>query len=249
MPQNFRKSLIIHKEDLKTGKILRARSIQEAITWPSGPSQSERTLHPIWKGEGYEVGAGKPGKEAKEGRALPNSNDMWPYVKKDGTFPANDATFSNIFREFEHMGKKSEHSLELLGCLLVRSAYMLDHVETDEGIKYVPPEDIVTEIRKEIPLTYHVPLAVFLQYIDAIALNEDVKYYTKGLDRGKSYNIGAGRQNNLLTCARLIAVLLKREGLVDFADGFSRNRGVSAMSFARSKECFPYLNEKSTEKD
>lgn len=246
MSKNFRKSLVIKKEDLKAGKLLRAKSIEEAISWPTGPSQEKRKLHAIWRGEGYEVGAGKPGKEAKAGRALPNANDMWPYIKKKGAFPANDATFSSIFREFEHMSKRSEHSLELLGSLLVRSAYMLDHVQgPGGGIYYAPPQDIVEEISKEIPMMYGVPLIVFLHYIDTIALNEDVKYFTKGKDRGKPYGIGAGRQNNLLTCARLIAVLLKKEGLVDFADGFSRNRGVSAMSFARSKECFPFLIEKS----
>ena len=195
------------------------------------------------------MGAGKPGKEAKEGRALPNSNDMWPYVKKNGSFPGNDATFANIFREFEHMEKKSVHSLELLGSLLVRSAYMLDHVQSEIDIVYAPPQDIVEEISRDIPLALGFPLIVFLQYIDTIALNEDVKYYTKGIDRGKPYGTGAGRQNNLLTCARLIAVLLHRESIVEFADGFSRNRGVSAMSFARSKECFPYLKENSKDKE
>lgn len=249
MQKNYRKSLVIHKENVKAGKLLRKKSIQDAIVWPTGPSQTDRALHPIWRWEDFEVGAGKPGKEAKEGRALLNANDMWPYVKKNGTFPTDDATFANIFREFEHMEKKSVHSLELLGSLLVRSAYMLDHEQTDTDIKYVPPQDIIDEISADIPVAYGLPLSVFLQYIDTIALNEDVKYYTKGLDRGRPYGTGAGRQNNLLTCARLIAVLLKRESLVDFADGFSRNRGVSAMSFARSKECFPYLNEKGSDKE
>ncbi|MEK7100980.1 MAG: hypothetical protein AAB921_02675, partial [Patescibacteria group bacterium] len=205
MTQNFRKTLVISKEDLKAGKLLRSKSIQDSITWATGPSQSERALHPIWHWEDYEVGAGKPGKEAKEGRALPNSNDMWPYVKKNGSFPGNDATFANIFREFEHMEKKSVHSLELLGSLLVRSAYMLDHVQSEIDIVYAPPQDIVEEISRDIPLALGFPLIVFLQYIDTIALNEDVKYYTKGIDRGKPYGTGAGRQNNLLTCARLIA--------------------------------------------
>jgi hypothetical protein len=249
MVQNYRKSLVIKKEDLKAAKVLRAKSIQDAITWPKGVSQSERVFHPLWHWGEYEVGAGKPGKEAKEGRALPNANDMWPYVRKSGSFPTNDATFANIFREFEHMEKKSVHSLELLGSLLVRSAYMLNHIQSDNDIVYAPPQDIIDEISKDIPNAYQVPLVVFLHYIDTIALNEDVKYYTKAADRGKPYGIGAGRQNNLLTCARLIAVLLKRESIVDFADGFSRNRGVSAMSFARSKECFPYLNEKGSDKE
>jgi hypothetical protein len=90
---------------------------------------------------------------------------------------------------------------------------------------------------------YGVPLEVFLRYIDTIALNEEVKYHTKGIARGKPYGKGAGRENNLLTCARLIAVLLKRESLVDFADGFSRNRGVSTLSLSRARELFPMLNE------
>ena len=48
------------------------------------------------------------------------------------------------------------------------------------------------------------PPIVFLQYIDAIALNEDVKYYSKGKNL-KHQNTGG--KNNYLTYVMITAVM------------------------------------------
>ena len=118
---------------------------------------------------------------------------------------------------------------------------MLDHVEREGLIIYEPPVKVLNEIIKDIPTAYGVPIEVFLQYLEAIALNEDVKYATKGQLRGKPYGPGAGRMNNLSSCAHLIAVLLERADLIDYAYGYSQMRGVSPLTFKRALEYFPLL--------
>ncbi len=234
--------LRLDKDDLKNAKTLRTKSIDDAIALQGGPSQNARIFHKLWTGNNYEVGVGKPGKEVN--RKDVNINDMWSYMKKGDDFEPKSASFKDIFHELEHMGNKNKYSLELLACLLVRSALMLDHEIQDGRVVYKPSTQILKEIEKDIASLFGVPLEVFLQYLDTIALNEDVKYYTKGRARGKLYGSQAGRPNNLLTCAHLIAVLLGRSGLVDFAYGFSQQRGVSALSSKKIKECFPWLNDK-----
>ncbi|MEK7514603.1 MAG: hypothetical protein AAB587_02165 [Patescibacteria group bacterium] len=239
-PQDLRKLLIVTKEALKAAQKLREKSIEDAIALESGSSPAEKKFHPLWTSDKFEVGVGKPGKEVERKGELANTNDMWPYIKEGGSFKEESATFRSIFRELEHL-VRSRRTLELLGSLFVRSAFMLDHEVKEGRITYVPPQKVLEEIRKDVLQVYGVPLEVFLQYVEAIALNEEVKYYTRGKARGKSYGPGAGRQNNLLSCAHLVAVLLGRAGLVDFAYGFAMMRGVSPISIKKAKVCFPML--------
>lgn len=239
MDQKSKKALVITKEDVRAAKELRKKSINDAVALPAGPSRDSMRHHPLWSGHGYEVGVGKPGKETT--RKRPNPNDMWPYIKKGDVFEPKSASFSDIFHELEHMTNKGHRSLELLGSLLARSAFMLDHAISGDRVIYVPPEAVIREIAEDIPTMFGVPLEVFLQYLEAIALNEDVKYQTNLNTSGKSYSKSAGRPNNLLTCAHLIAVLLGKAGLVDFAYGFSQQRGVSALNPKKFPTCFPFL--------
>lgn len=243
MAQNTYKSLAIKKDEVKGAKLLRQKSIDDAVNLSTGSSRKEMDFHILWSGMGYEVGVGKPGKETERSKAAnPNMNDMWPFIRKGEIFEGKSATFDDIFHELEHMGNLSPHALELLGCLLVRSAFMLDHTERDEEIVYSPPEDVMKEIEKHISSMFNVPLPVFLQYLDAIALNEDVKYQRRLNGNGKAYSKDAGRPNNLLTCAHLISVLLGRGSMVTFATGFAKQRGVSALKGKNLASYFPYLD-------
>lgn len=227
MSRKLAKLLELKPEEIKAAKALREKSIEDAVVLKKGPSREQMQYHVLWSGHGYEVGAGKPGKETT--RTIPNPHDMWPFIRKNGKFEDKSATFKDIFHELEKMSRKSVHSLELLGCLLARSAVMLDHQVIDGRVIYTPPMQVVEEISKEIPTMFNVPLSVFLQYLDTIALNEDVKYQRNLNSKGKKYNRSAGRPNNLLTCVHLIAVLLERASIVDFGYGFAQQRGVSAL--------------------
>lgn len=237
--------LRLNTEEIKSAKLIREKSIDYAVSLAQGSSVKDKKYYTLWEKGKYEVGVGKPGKETE--RKNPNKNDMWPYIKKGGIFDERSASFSAIFFELEHMANKSPYSLELLGCLLARSAFMLDHKIVNGLVVYIPPKLIVEEISKEIGQIFSVPLSVFLQYLDAIALNEDVKYQRRLNSIGRAYAKSAGRPNNLLTCAHLIAVLLGRASIVRFASGFAQQRGVSAISAKQLISCFPMLEVDKTE--
>lgn len=240
MSNTLARTLQLKPEEIKAAKELRLKSIDAAVQLSSGASRQEMHYHVLWSGEGYEVGVGKPGKETE--RKRPNPYDMWPFIRKNGVFDEKSATFGDIFHELEHMSNKSRHSLELLGSLLARSALMLDHKILNDRVIYAPEHSVLSEISQEIPSMFNVPLTVFLQYIEAIALNEDVKYQRNLNASGKPYSKSAGRPNNLLTCAHLIAVLLGKSSIVDFAYGFAQQRGVSALKITKLPICFPLLD-------
>ena len=245
MSKKLAKFLQLNPEEIKSAKALRLKSIEDAVSLPGGPSRSKMLYHILWSGKGYEVGVGKPGKETE--RKNPNLYDMWPFIRKGNVFEEKSASFGDIFHELEHMSNKSKYSLELLGCLLARSALMLDHISVDNKVVYSPNEVVIDEISKDIPSMFNVPLVVFLQYLETIALNEDVKYQKNLNTKGKQYSKSAGRPNNLLTCAHLIAVLLGKASMVDFAYGFAQQRGVSAIKIAQLPSCFPLLEIDKTE--
>ncbi len=245
MSKKLTKILQFDPAEIKEAKALRTKSIEDAIALQGGPSRGEMLHYVLWAGHGYEVGVGKPGKETE--RKNPNIYDMWPFIRKGGVFDEKSASFGDIFHELEHMSNKSKYSLELLGCLLARSALMLDHKIEDGSVVYVPSEVVLEEIKKDISSMFNVPLEVFLQYLETIALNEDVKYQKNLNTKGKPYSKSAGRPNNLLTCAHLIAVLLGKAGIVDFAYGFAQQRGVSAIKVSQLPSCFPMLEIDKTE--
>lgn len=245
MSKKLGKILQLDPAEIKAAKSLRAKSIDDAVLLPGGPSRSDMVHHVLWSGHGYEVGVGKPGKETE--RKNPNIYDMWPFIRKDGVFDERSASFGDIFHELEHMSNKSKYSLELLGCLLARSALMLDHKIENNKVLYAPSEVVLEEIKKDISTMFGMPLEVFLQYLEMIALNEDVKYQKNLNTKGKAYGKSAGRPNNLLTCSHLIAVLLGKAGIVDFAYGFAQQRGVSAIKVTQLPSCFPLLEIDKTE--
>lgn len=241
--KDIEKALLITSADLKSVKEFRRKSIQDAIDLKKGPSLDNQSFHRLWKWGKFEVGVAKPGKETIRKKGIVNPNDMLPFIKESGAVKPDSASFRDIFRDLEQEVNKSPRALELLGCLFVRSAYLLDYKIDAGRVVYNPPDVVTSEIKKDIPALFGVPLEVFLQYAEAIALNEEVKYDTRGKIRRKPYGRGAGRENNLLSCAHLIAVLLKRQTLVDFAYGFSMMRGVSPMNKKQARTFFPLLGE------
>ena len=199
---------------------------------------------------GYCVKLGKPGKEAAPGYSKPNQYDMTPTVFRDGMALAWTPTFDELFREFQHMGtaeytgdRVSATVLELLACLLFRSAFMLDHDEHELGSRcwrYEPPIAVLEVIEDQAPViiggSYELPFRVYLQLIDALAWNEDAKY-----NPDPSSIENRGRKNTLLTCVNIIGVFLDRVSLVDFVSLMIRGRGVAPISQKAAKLHFPLL--------
>jgi|SRR3990167_4029796 len=207
----------------------RKEMLNEAIRWPKGKSQEKRITSEIYRSGVFVIGVGKPGKEAAPafkrrhyitGEITNNPNDMNPFVMKRGKKVGNDLTFGTLFEQIEHLMRADMFGLELLGTLIFRMAFMLDHEKNKKNQwRYLPPKKSLSVLRKRLPRIGEVPVDVFLYFLDVLALNEDVKMHTLGHENAQH---DYGRVNTLLTFAHLVAVLLSRRSLAKFAGAFAR---------------------------
>ncbi|MBE0418356.1 MAG: hypothetical protein IBX63_11380 [Coriobacteriia bacterium] len=220
----------------------RLESIEEAKAWPSGPSVKQKLRAPLYSHPtGYQVSLAKPGKEAAPGYEPLNVWDMTPVVHyRDGKLDYLPS-FSDLFAAIQSVstaGKGTDRAVGLLGHLFARNAYMLDHhCDAGGGWRYRPNEQILALIQSDAPFMDGLPLEVFLQVVEAIALNEDVKY----TERTGTLST-AGRVNTMLTFAHLCAVFTDRASLADFAGAFARPPiGVSPLAQFALRSVFPLL--------
>lgn len=229
--------LAINKElsipvEFKLSPFARTRRVEmttEAIEWPKGKNQEKRKITEIYKAGDFVVAVGKPGKEAAPdfkrkhyitGAIMNNRNDMNPFVMKRGIKVGNDLTFSELFEQIEHLMRADVFGLEILGMLVFRMAFMLDHKQNEnKQWRYIIPKESLIILQKRLPKIGDVPTDVFLYFLDVLALNEDVKMHTLGHENARH---DYGRINTLLTFAHLIAVLLNRRSLAKFAGAFAR---------------------------
>jgi len=208
--------------------------------------------HEVWKSADglYAVGFQKFGKEYysssikyKDGHTGNNPNDMHPVICKDGNLLEFDGSFDHVFSFFMEANKLDNKELmQILGCLMVRDAYVQDHVPDSKGnYKFTPNPDAIKYIQGFIHEYDGISVEAYLHYIDAIAQNEDVKYSTLGYD----IRAGYGRTNNLLTYANLIAAVLGDVPLSKLCSNFSRPPiGVAPIALNKIFEVFPQLEAK-----
>lgn len=220
----------------------RSASIAEALTFPIGGGQLDRLYTQLYGPfDGLSVGVGKPGKEADPARKKVNQNDMTPCLLRDGEDLGYRPSFGDVFSGIqEHaLGAEShgQNSLQVLGALFFRNAFMLDHVEIRPGIwRYSPPAAALEYLEAANPTISGIPVRPLLFLIEALALNEDVKYNPAG-----SAASASGRQNNLLTCAHITAVFLNLASIGRFVDGMTRGRGVAPLSQQAGLDLFRLL--------
>ena len=201
-------------------------------------------FHDVWQSEDghYKVGVGKFGKEFylqtiswKNGHKGNNPNDMRPTVWVDGKEIEFDGSFDHVFNFFQQVSHINTHALEILGCLMFRNAYLLDH---DDELKYKPSQEAIDYINSVIPDYEGISVEAYLHYMEMIAWNEDIKYHTLGYD----VHTGIGRKNNMLTYAHIIAILLGKGSLSKLCSQFSRPPvGVSPIAQSLAKEVFTDL--------
>jgi len=250
MPR-FRQQLKVSHEEVSiaVAGAKRLAQVTEAKSWPAG-TQEQQVFEIIWEGGIYSIRLGKPGKEAasdymgckyQDGHRGNNPHDMRPSIFRDGALVEKHiASFVQIFDEIQKLSESdNDNALELIGALLFRSAFMVDHREDRPGVwRYHPPIEVITELNRTMPLAEGLPIEVFLHFLEALAWNEDVKYDTLGYD----IRTGTGRRNNLLTCVNLIGVLLNEVRISKFAGNFGRPPvGISAISNVEAYRIFPAL--------
>jgi hypothetical protein len=224
------------------GKPRRVASIREAIAFPMGRSVNEKAYTQISPDlGGFQVALGKPGKEAAPGYKRPNPNDMLPTVFFNGQCCQDPVSFNHITDGFEELTLEDDPAallaLDVIGCLLFRAAFMLDHGRMGGGWRLVVPPAALSAVEAGAPNLSGLPAHVFLHLLDALAWNEDVKY-----NPNADQISGTGRQNTLLTTVKVIAVLLHRLRLSTIVGGMSQGRGVSGITQAGAIAAFPLLD-------
>ena len=227
-PQNgeYRKHQLHVKESL----------IKEAISWPDDKEKDKYIYTNVWENDGYSIQFGKYGKEYYRVNRQ-NVNDMVPRIFQEGEEQELDASFRAVFKLIEKQFDCNNNDVIVtLACLFIRNAFLIDHKEAGDKFRYAPPIEATSFLQETIGKHYEIPIEVFLHYIDAIAWQEDVKYYTLG----RGVNTDIGRTNNLLTYAHFCACLLKRAHWADMLNRYSM--GVSPLPKANITEAFPELN-------
>lgn len=229
---------------------LRRHYVEEALNWEGGNDQNNRIRTTVHKVRNFKICVDKPGKEAAPdykgarnyltGEKTNNINDMLPLILKDGEKYTKNLTFEEMFEKVEMMMTSNKMGLDLLGTLLYRSAYMLDHKLINGKIFYQPNKDTLKTLIEILPYIGDIPTDIFLYYLDVLGLNEDVKVYTLGRDKFQN----CGRVNTLLTFCNLISVILNRISLAKFAGNFSRPpAGMSPIGKSDAMEAYPLLNK------
>lgn len=234
----FKRAVLQKKEQL----------IQLSTKLSGQTTQGSFDYHTVWVSDDkkYEVAVGKFGKEyyqnnktnKRTGIKGNNQNDMKPTVFVDGEEVVFDASFKNIFDFIIAVADVDKETARLLGCLFVRNAFLEDHNMDGGKYNYAPPKDIIDKVKTAVPTFNGIDTEVYLHYVDVIAWNEDVKYWTLEYDLIK----GPGRQNNMLTYAHIAAVLLGESSLSGLCMSLIRGMGVAPITLAEVKTIFRELN-------
>ena len=235
----------------KFAKPRRVEAIKEAISWHKGPSREAQIATCIFSytdadGSRWEVVLAKPGKEAFLEKRT-NPNDMFPRITRDGIDINYGESFAGIWNELETISKRPDgiYSLELIARFVIACAYMVCHESKVPGVWRISTSPAMLkfyeDLERRAPTTTHiqghVPMRVFLNMIEAISLQEDVKYFTLGGNRHPGQK---GRENNLKTTAGVLRYLCQKESISWLIGGLSRQPpGVLAMTQAEIREYYP----------
>ncbi|MBU0466385.1 MAG: hypothetical protein KKF39_01770 [Nanoarchaeota archaeon] len=163
----------------------RLEALNETLKWGKGPDQKNREVTELYLIKENVVAVAKPGKEADPNykgcrnylthEKTNNENDMNPQIIKDGKKIEKDLTFGDMFENIEKLMHSDIFGLELLGMLLFRAAFMIDHKKNENGNwRYSPPEEILEILEKRIPDVSGTPVRVFLHFLEILSLNEDI---------------------------------------------------------------------------
>lgn len=236
-------------------KARRLAAIREAISWPAGPSREQQVStslfeHTDVRGFRWQVVLSKPGKEAFLSQRR-NVNDMFPRVLRDGTDINYGESFAGIWNELENIrrspGGSGAYALELIARFVIAAAFMVGHQEVEPGIWRISRspdmqkfyDDLESLVLATTFIQGNVPLRVFVNLIEAIALQEDVKYFTLG---NCEYPGQKGRENNLKTTAGVIRYLGGSERISWLVGRLSSQPpGVLNMTQSKIREYFPPL--------
>lgn len=242
---------------------LRGIEASEVKTWKKLVKDGDFYHNLLWESQDrdYKIVLDKFGKQhynapsAKEVSNTPyedfvngiNPHDMRPSIYTDEMVEM-DLSFKLIFDLLASLkNQNKEKELVALGILMIRNALLLDHTILPDNYIYSPNSEVISYLKRNINDYCEFDIETLLHYIDAIALNEDIKYSVIKDKKGKSYDIkdlglGIGRTNNVLTYVHIIAFLLGRASLSKLLADYSRiPAGVAPLPLSQSMPLFNTL--------
>ena len=197
-----------------------------------------------------------------------NPHDMFPYVERentllsvkrrqlrDGRVKVTPWTFEHIFSliedAFDH--KELQFALEIFGSIIVRAAFMLDHTKDEDGVIKLQLPQLATELMVDrLPALgddeFYVPIEAVVYFLDILGFNEDIKVDVCGYrNLQREYARGTkpqdnGRTNTLLTISHMLAAILHRRPIGEFAYGLHRGMGMNPISKGQIYSAFPLLD-------
>ena len=253
IPEEVNKELKLDN-DIKLGPYaypIIQETVDEAIAFSEGESRNQAEKDgktTLYKIKDYEICVLKPGKEKFEfnktnknysdGRKTNNPNDMTPTIYKSNIRYEKNLTFGQIWENFEKFKDldKQEY-LEVLGAVLFRQAWMLDHHKEDDCWRWVAPEHSMNFLEENEIEIEGMSTEAFLYFLEVLALQESVKYFTLGYTK-KDKKVG--RVNNVLTGCHFIAVLMNKAPIWTFAGRLST--GVAPITQKNGPIYFPPLS-------
>ncbi len=251
------------KKGLKEVNEKRTTRIQEAIDIKFNDPQNPVKYIVDKLPDGTDVYFMKPGKEYFQKKAKPNPNDMSPNV---GNQFAN-YEFADIWAILcEIYSKTGLDNYKKLSVILYRLAYLIDFDYKNGKLRFCPNKEIqqlIDEIQEKVSnKKIQINILAFINFIDVLSWNEDVKYHVTDnkpdfSDSGKRKN---GRINTVLSCISVPIlfhefvneVLTNKDNkenidftiLINIAQKFAKSRGVHTLSAKELvKFLSPYLTE------
>ncbi len=243
-----------HPEEVKNKRTMR---IKEAISFSTG-TKEKPDMHIIGEVNGNKIFFLKPGKEFFREKKR-NINDMTPCV---GNL-YEKYSFGDIWKDMLNLSVHiNEETYKQLNVLIYRLAYLMDCTIIDKKVRYQPEGEVletINKIQNEIDTVgYQFKVLEFLNFIDILSWNEDVKYQPDCLFEKEREKVG--RINTILSLISIPLIFkqfvdeiiknkqslekLNYSLLVDVAQNFSRTRGVHPIS---NKQLIQYLSPYLTE--
>lgn len=178
--------------------------ILEALSWSKGTTEKPHKHMVSRLIDGAETYFLKPGKEVNN-ITRPNPHDMTPVVK-DSKYRLR---FDEVWTYLSQISLVDFEDFKAVLTIIYRNAYLLDHIEDEQGIvRYRPSKEIqkfVNKIDEKAEGISPFGLMGLLHFLDILGWNEDVKYHVENNNitfKGK-YDFKVGRINTLLTCIRV----------------------------------------------
>ena len=172
----------------KTLNEKRRKMINEAIRFPSGNS-TEQPIKTVVNllSNGKEVYFLKPGKETL--RTDPNIHDMYPNVGINDRSETEGFTFEKIWEYLLKISIINQITFKKVLVILYRIGYLIDHIKNNNSYRY-QPDDNLMELLNHISYSLEegfidkfkkneLGFIEFINFIDILAWNEDVKYHTE----------------------------------------------------------------------